>query len=168
MLAVEWVCFINKILGRQIIQMITCCKIMTSITCIHASVSNYNHNHFECYTNFSKSWEPVNKLSAYSIIKSSPGTNPVGYLLKNLIFAHVITRTIYRRSLMFCQNVYPPRTSNKSIMFADIALSHKENEPTKSLNIHNTKWRFMTKTNLYFLQNSLLFCSITWNEGKFG
>ena len=40
---------------------------------------------------------------------------------------------------MFCLNVYPPKTCDKSIMSANIALSHEENEHTKSLiTVHKT------------------------------
>ena len=42
-------------------------------------------------------------------------------------------------SLMFCLNVYPPKTCDKSIMSANITLSHEENEHTKSLiTVHKT------------------------------
>ena len=70
-------------------------------------------------------------------------------------------------SLMFCLDIYPPKTCDKSITFADIALSQKEKEHTKSLitvhkiEIYNNKIK-QTKTknkSLFTSESRVISCS---------
>ena len=58
---------------------------------------------------------------------------------------------IYQLLLLFCFNFHLQRTSDQVIRFSNTALSHTENEHTKSLIVrHNTKWKFTTKNKSLF------------------